>query len=271
MLVTCRTLTPLIWSIIAARGPPAPRRLGPGTRRRRSAGWCTPGRGRRSRRRRSSPGSSEARGWAALAMPPVSSSLTACEQHHRAVRYRRQGGERVVVGLVSMPSVSTSMMWLFGSARVDRSQRPRRRPCSARAWPRRTRLGAPERSTGPCPGSCFLACVGHVEAGVLLGVEGVQADLRRARAASAPTIATRRDLGSFRISAMAGWYGASTWKSTKPLILLVDQRLQVADGHRAVQVVDRLHDRRAAHALAAACSSPWLRLTANGWLSEKTS
>ena len=38
---------------LGARALPGPSRTGPGTRRRRSAGCCTPGRGRRSRRRRS--------------------------------------------------------------------------------------------------------------------------------------------------------------------------------------------------------------------------
>ena len=69
---------------------------------------------------------------------------------------------------------------------------------------------------------------------------------------------------------MAGWYCASTWKSTKPLMpsLISVCRLPMATGPFWLSTVCRTV---AQPTLFAAALSPSLRLTANGWLSEKTS
>ena len=87
---------------------------------------------------------------------------------------------------------------------------------------------------------------------------------------AAPTMSVAVRFFCLRMAAMAGWYWASTWKSTNPLIcsLISVLRLPTATGPFMLSTVVRTVTQPT---LAAACLSPWPTLTANGWLSEKTS
>jgi len=86
----------------------------------------------------------------------------------------------------------------------------------------------------------------------------------------APTTVTAGIFAAFRAFDMAGWYAASTWKSTKPLMPSFRSvfRLPTATGPLRLSTALSTW---AQPMLFAALTNPSVRLTAKGWLPEKTS
>ena len=193
---------------------------------------------------------------AALAMPPVSSSLTAWSMTTALCGTADRAESVLLYAWVSMPLVSTSMMWLFGNARVDRLDAGDRALVAGEHGGARLRLGAADE-VGDLARVLLLGQVGHVRSdaffSVLKGSRPTCGELGKRGAhdrRTAGILAGYEDLGH------GGLVLGEHLEVDEAVDALVDQRLQVADGDRAVQVVDRLQDRGAAHACAAAYLSP---------------